>query len=127
MDETWIGKQIRRAPEQFDARAFLFFLQNIRDGVKIFVRLGKRLYPPVKRAVVPAIIWRTELLDEFKRGADALWALLTEFERRPMDAASCPHRTDHCRCRGRCASRPRKTQMVAHRLARTIFVGRCSA
>ena len=43
VNEARIGKQVRRAPEQFDAGAFLFLLQNLGDGVEVLVRLGKCL------------------------------------------------------------------------------------
>ena len=38
---TRIGKEIGRAPEQLDAGALLFFLQNLHDGVEVLVRLAQ--------------------------------------------------------------------------------------
>src|ERR1035437_1577253 len=124
VNETRIRKQIRRAPEQFDAGAFLFFFQNFRDGVEILVGFRKSFAFGRNIAVMPAIIWRTEFFDEFKRDVRAPLRIADGVR------AVVPrtlHRSGTKRVATRATERVpvdhRETQMFAHRLARDDFVG----
>ena len=72
VDVTRVGKQVGRAPEQLDAGALLFFLQDLDDGVEVPVRLGKGLAFGRDVAVVEGIERRAEFFDELERGARAV-------------------------------------------------------
>ena len=75
VNEARIGKQVGRAPEQFDAGALLFGFQDLDDGVEIFVRLAQ--CPAFRRdiAVVKGVERRAEFLDELERDPRAVFGI----------------------------------------------------
>jgi len=75
VNEARIGKQVGRAPEQFDAGALLFLLHDFDDGVEIFVRLAQRLAFRRDVTVMKGIEWRAEFFDELERHPRAIFGI----------------------------------------------------
>ena len=121
--ETRIGKQIRRAPEQFDAGAFLLLFEDRHDRVEIAVGLGQIV--PFRRdvAVVEGEIGRAQLLDELNRHPRAL---LRVGDGIGAVVPRAQHRAHAERIPAGAAERVpidhRKAQVIAHRLALDHFV-----
>ena len=119
-----MGKEIGRAPEQFDAGALLFLFEHLHDGIEIFVRLAQR--PAFRRnvAVMKGIERRAEFFNELERDPRAIFGIghrIGAIVPRP-DRRAHPERIGE-RVAERVPIDDRKAQMLPHGFAFDDFGG----